>query len=113
MSLIGKRILLAFITPTISTIVPTIPNEIIEKNKEKAEQKRIARNEKNGVYREQVLKAASTNTKSVSSKANSTKSFAEKEKIIEEAKMKNMKKKNGSIGSRVNMVNDFNERNKK
>ena len=86
-------------------------NEIIEKNKEKAEQKRIARNEKNGVYREQVLKAASTNTKSVSSKANSTKSFAEKEKIIEEAKMKNMKKKNGSIGSRVNMVNDFNERN--
>ena len=41
------------------------------------------------------------------------KSFAEKEKIIEEAKMKNMKKKNGSIGSRVNMVNDFNERNKK
>ena len=70
-------------------------NEIIEKNKEK------------------VLKAASTNTKSVSSKANSTKSFAEKEKIIEEAKMKNMKKKNGSIGSRVNMVNDFNERNKK
>ncbi|CDA28078.1 MULTISPECIES: YidC/Oxa1 family membrane protein insertase [Eubacterium] len=88
-------------------------NEIIEKNKEKAEQKRIARNEKNGVYREQVLKAASTNTKSVSSKANSTKSFAEKEKIIEEAKMKNMKKKNGSIGSRVNMVNDFNERNKK
>ena len=59
-------------------------NEIIEKNKEKAEQKRIARNEKNGVYREQVLKAASTNTKSVSSKANSTKSFAEKEKIIEE-----------------------------
>ena len=82
-------------------------NEIIEKNKEKAEQKRI------GVYREQVLKAASTNTKSVSSKANSTKSFAEKEKIIEEAKMKNMKKKNGSIGSRVNMVNDFNERNKK
>ena len=61
-------------------------NEIIEKNKEKAEQKRIARNEKNGVYREQVLKAASTNTKSVSSKANSTKSFAEKEKIIEEAK---------------------------
>ena len=57
-------------------------NEIIEKNKEKAEQKRIARNEKNGVYREQVLKAASTNTKSVSSKANSTKSFAEKEKII-------------------------------
>ena len=54
-------------------------NEIIEKNKEKAEQKRIARNEKNGVYREQVLKAASTNTKSVSSKANSTKSFAEKE----------------------------------
>ena len=56
-------------------------NEIIEKNKEKAEQKRIARNEKNGVYREQVLKAASTNTKSVSSKANSTKSFLFLQKI--------------------------------
>lgn len=88
-------------------------NEIIEKNKEKAEQKRIARNEKNGVYREQVLKAAATNTKSISGKANSAKTYAEKERIIEEAKMKSKNAKSGSISSIANMVNDYNEKNKK
>ena len=55
-------------------------NDIIEANREKAAEKAEKRKAKQGIYREQVLQASKTNTRSVQSSSNMT--AAEKEEKI-------------------------------
>lgn len=85
-------------------------NDIIEANKEKAEKKAEKRKEKQGIYREKVLEASKVNAKNVSK--NSQMSSAEREEKIKKAK-EAMSKKEGSLASKVNMVNEYNKRNDK
>ena len=86
--------------------------ELIEKNKEKAEKKRKKRLENS----ERVNQMAQTNTKSLtkSAKSGSGMSAKEREAKIEEAKTKAQSAKSGSLASKANMVRQFNEeKNKK
>lgn len=85
-------------------------NDIIEANKEKAEKKAEKRKAKNGIYREKVLEASKVNAKNVSK--NSQMSAIEREEKIKKAK-EAMSKKEGSLASKVNMVNEYNKRNDK
>lgn len=73
----------------------------LEKNKGKLEKKK-AQYEKLSAY-------ANQNTKNV----DRSKSFAEKEKELEKARMRNVNAKPGSIAAKANMVKDYNERNNK
>lgn len=73
----------------------------LEKNKGKLEKKK-AQYEKLSAY-------ANQNTKNV----DRSKSFAEKEKDLEKARMRNANAKPGSIAAKANMVKDYNERNNK
>lgn len=73
----------------------------LEKNKGKLEKKK-AQYEKLSAY-------ANQNTKNV----DRSKSFAEKEKELEKARMRNANVKPGSIAAKANMVKDYNERNNK
>ena len=73
----------------------------LEKNKGKLEKKK-AQYEKLSAY-------ANQNTKNV----DRSKSFAEKEKELEKARMRNANAKPGSIVAKANMVKDYNERNNK
>ena len=78
--------------------------EILEQNKEKAEEKRVKRGEKN----ERIAAMAQMNTKK---KRQSTSNLSEKER---EAKVENAHKKaenakKGSLASKANMVKKFNE----
>ena len=73
----------------------------LEKNKGKIEKKK-AQYEKLSAY-------ANQNTKNV----DRSKSFAEKEKELEKARMRSANAKPGSITAKANMVKDFNERNNK
>ena len=73
----------------------------LEKNKGKLEKKK-AQYEKLSAY-------ANQNTKNV----DRSKSFAEKEKELEKARMRNANAKPGSIAAKANMVKDYNERNNK
>ena len=59
-------------------------NDIIEANREKAAEKAEKRKAKQGIYREQVLQASKTNTRSVQSSSNMT--AAEKEEKIRKSK---------------------------
>ena len=85
-------------------------NQIIEENREKAEQKAQKRKEKQGIYREKVLQAAKVNGRTVSS--DNTMTAAEKEEKIRKAK-EAMAKKQGSLASKANLVNEYNQRNEK
>ncbi len=82
-------------------------NEIIEKNKEKAE----AKKEKRGIRRAQIYEAAKMNTRdnSLSSRANSVKSSSDENTF--EYKKKNFKK--GSLAEKANLVNEYNHQNKR
>ncbi len=80
-------------------------NDIIEKNKEKAAEKAEKRKIKQGIYREKVLEASKINTKTVSS--NVKKDNEEKIRRAREASNK------GSLASKANLVNDYNNRNSK
>lgn len=83
-------------------------NDIIEENKEKAAKKAEKRKAKQGIYRDKVLEASKSSTRSFSN--NSTMTEAEREEKIAKAKSN---AKQGSMASKVNMVKDYNERNKK
>lgn len=83
-------------------------NEIIEANKEKAAKKAEKRKEKQGIYRERVLEASKTNTKTVTS--SSTMTAEEKEEKIRKAKAA---ANSGSLAAKANMVKDYNDRNNK
>lgn len=84
--------------------------DLIEKNKEKAEKKRQKRGERN----EKIQTMAQTNTRNLKDSANrQTQGMSEKEK---EAKLENTRKKAenakpGSLASKANMVKKFNENN--
>ena len=82
--------------------------DLIEKNKEKAEEKRRKRGEK----AEKINEMAQTNTRSIKSNANkSTITNAEKEEKLKKAAEKSMNAKEGSLASKATMVKKFNENN--
>lgn len=83
--------------------------DMIEKNKEKAEKKRQKRGEK----AEKVNQMAQTNTKSLSRSANGVKTAGEKEREekLERARVNAANAKAGSLASKANMVKKFNENN--
>lgn len=83
-------------------------NDIIEANKEKAAKKAEKRKEKQGIYRERVLEASKTNTKTI--KSSSIMTAEEKEEKIRKAKAAANK---GSLSAKANMVKDYNNRNNK
>lgn len=85
-------------------------NDIIEANREKAEVKAQKRKEKQGIYREKVLEASKTNTRSV--KGSTNENAAEREEKIRRAK-EAASKNGGSLASKANMVSEFNKRNEK
>ena len=81
-------------------------DDIISKNQEKAKKKR----EKLGIYENQIRDAASINTKSLSSKANSVnKSSVDLD--VDYNNSSQPKFKEGSMAAKANLVKDFNERN--
>jgi YidC/Oxa1 family membrane protein insertase len=77
-------------------------DEIIEKNKEKAQKKK----EKRGIKRAQIYEAAKMNTRSstLSSRANSVKAETTSDDF--EYKKTNFKK--GSLAEKANLVNEYN-----
>ena len=82
-------------------------DELIEKNKEKAEAKRRKRGEK----AEQINAMAQANTKSIKKSATqSTLSQDEKEEKLKKAAANNANAKEGSLASKAGMVNKFNNR---
>ena len=83
-------------------------NDIIEANREKAAEKAEKRKAKQGIYREQVLQASKTNTRSVKSSSNMT--AAEKEEKIRKSKEN---AKAGSLAAKANMVSDYNKKHSK
>ena len=86
-------------------------DEILEKNKEKAEEKRVKRGEKN----ERIAAMAQMNTKNMNNQASmkkqSTSNLSEKEREarVEKAHQKADNAKKGSLASKANMVKKFNE----
>ena len=85
--------------------------ELIEKNKEKAEKKAAKRKEN----AERVNAMAQTNTKSMKDKANrqvSSMSEKEREERLNKARNNASHAKEGSLASKANMVKKFNESNK-
>lgn len=81
------------------------PEELIEKNKEKAAKKRQKRGEK----AEKINAMAQANTRSISSSARTDVSQSEKNEKIKEAEEKRRYAKAGSLSAKANMVKDFNE----
>ena len=84
--------------------------DLIEKNKEKAEKKK----QKRGERAERINAMAQTNTKSIkeSAKKNvSAESEKEKEKKLEQARKNASNAKSGSLAAKANMVKKFNENN--
>lgn len=80
--------------------------DIIEKNKEKAKKKQ----EKRGIYENQIRERAAMNTRSIQSKAN-VETFAESERKLEQANMTKANAKPGSLAAKANMVREYNEKN--
>lgn len=83
-------------------------DDIIEKNKEKAEKKK----EKRGIRQAQIYEAAKMNTKSnsMASKANIS---SDKVEALNKAEEARAHAASGSMASKANLVKDFNERNNK
>jgi YidC/Oxa1 family membrane protein insertase len=78
-------------------------NDIIEKNKEKAQ----AKKEKRGIRREQLMQTATMNTrKSLSDKANLANV---NDDVLEKAAEYRNNAKQGSLASKANLVREFNE----
>jgi len=92
---------------TINKIISNMSLEdIVEKNKEKAKKKQ----EKRGVYENQIREAAAVKTRTIQSKAN-VETFADSERKLEQANMAKSNAKPGSMAAKANMVRDYNERN--
>ena len=90
---------------TINKVISNMSlDDIIEKNKEKAKKKQ----EKRGVYENQIREAAAMKTRTIESKANIN-NYAE----LDNAGYDNSNKtyKPGSMAAKANMVRDYNERN--
>ncbi len=83
-------------------------DDIIAENREKAKKKR----EKMGISGNQISNAARMNTRGETHLSNEL-SYAEKEKMLEEANQKRKSAKAGSMTAKANMVREFNERNNK
>ena len=83
-------------------------DDIIDKNKEKAEKKK----EKRGIRQAQIYEAAKMNTKSnsMASKANIS---SDKVEALNKAEEARAHAASGSMASKANLVKDFNERNNK
>ena len=79
-------------------------DDIIEQNKEKAKKKQ----EKRGVYENQIREAAAMKTRTIESKANIN-NYAELDKASYDNSNKTYKP--GSMAAKANMVRDYNERN--
>ena len=79
-------------------------DDIIEQNKEKAKKKQ----EKRGIYENQIREAAAMKTRTIESKANIN-NYAELDKASYDNSNKTYKP--GSIAAKANMVRDYNERN--
>ena len=83
-------------------------DDIIEKNKEKAEKKK----EKRGIRQAQIYEAAKMNTKSNSMAAKANIS-SDKVEALNKAEEARAHAASGSMASKANLVKDFNERNNK
>lgn len=83
-------------------------DDIIKKNQEKAKKKR----EKKGISGDRIVSAARMSTKANTNLSNEM-TFADKERMLEEAKAKRENAKAGSMASKANMVKEFNEKNNK
>lgn len=84
-------------------------DDLIEKNKEKAEEKRRKRGEK----AEKISEMAQTSTRSINNSAKvSSVSDAEKEEKLKKAAQLNANAKEGSLAAKANLVKKFNENNK-
>ena len=94
---------------TINKIIQNMNLEdIVEKNKEKAKKKQ----EKRGVYENQIREAAAMRTRTLSNKANYDNSAAaDIESQIDRANELKTTAKPGSLSAKANMVRDYNERN--
>lgn len=85
------------------------PEELIEKNKEKAAKKRAKRGEK----AEKINAMAQANTRSISSSARTnTVSQSEKSAQLKKAEEKRKNAKPGSLSAKANMVKDYNDNKK-
>lgn len=85
------------------------PEELIEKNKEKAAKKRAKRGEK----AEKINAMAQANTRSISSSARTnTVSQSEKSAQLKRAEEKRKNAKPGSLSAKANMVKDYNDNKK-
>lgn len=81
-------------------------DDIIEKNKEKAKKKQ----EKRGVYENQIREAAAMKTRTIESKANIG-NYAERDSKSESYNYENKNYKPGSMAAKANMVREYNEKN--
>lgn len=90
-------------------------DDMIEKNREKAEKKAAKRREKMGVYQNQIYSAASMSTKRETN-LNSSISSEEKNAKVQKAYETAQRAKNvnpNSLTAKANLVKEFNERNNK
>ncbi len=88
-------------------------DEVIEKNKDRAEKKAEKRRERMGVYQNQIYNAASMSTKRETNLNNSI-SAEEKNRKIQKAYEAAQNAKNvnpNSLTAKANLVKEFNERN--
>lgn len=83
--------------------------DMIKENQKKAAKKR----EKKGTSAQELNRMATTSTKNVQSKKNSTISEKERQEKLDRATNYNKNAKAGSLASKANMVNRFNSGNKK
>ena len=81
-------------------------DSIIEKNKEKAKQKQ----EKRGIYENQIREAAAMKTRAIQNKADIGE-YADKSSKVEDADRTRVNAKPGSMAAKANMVREYNERN--
>lgn len=90
---------------TINKIISNMSlDDIIEKNKEKAKKKQ----EKRGIYENQIREAAAVKTRTIESKANIG-NYADAD--VENYNNVNKTYKPGSMAAKANMVREYNERN--
>jgi YidC/Oxa1 family membrane protein insertase len=90
---------------TINKIISNMSlDDIIEKNKEKAQKKQ----EKRGIYQNQIRESAALKTRTIESKAN-IKNYADNNENAYTNSNKTYKE--GSMAAKANMVREYNERN--
>lgn len=90
-------------------------DSIIEKNKEKAEQKAEKRRQKMGVYQSQIYNAASMSTKRETNLSNSISSDEKSQKVQKAYETAQIAKNvnPNSLTAKANLVKEFNEKNNK